>query len=113
MQVQVETGMLCYYFPYACQPLIPFAYAHPNPGRQQANPGLQVQNSGAAAAASPESEPARGSRAATDSIVGPAAAPILPQGAPPVLSGIANLESAFYPLLVGAIALLVIFDYAS
>jgi hypothetical protein len=29
------------------------------------------------------------------------------------LQGLANLENAFYPLLVGAIALLVIFDYAS
>lgn len=27
--------------------------------------------------------------------------------------GLASLENAFYPLLVGAIALLVIFDYAS
>jgi hypothetical protein len=31
----------------------------------------------------------------------------------PTVQGLANLENAFYPLLVGAIALLVIFDYAS
>lgn len=31
MQVQVETGMLCWYFPYACQPLIPYAYARDTP----------------------------------------------------------------------------------
>lgn len=29
------------------------------------------------------------------------------------MMGMANLESAFFPLLVGAIALLVIFDYSS
>ena len=29
------------------------------------------------------------------------------------MAGLANLENAFYPLLVGAIALLVVFDYAS
>nr|ODN96199.1 hypothetical protein L204_03893 [Cryptococcus depauperatus CBS 7855] len=32
---------------------------------------------------------------------------------PSPLGGLANLENAFYPLLVGAIALLVIFDYTS
>ncbi|EIW69822.1 hypothetical protein TREMEDRAFT_61592 [Tremella mesenterica DSM 1558] len=49
-------------------------------------------------------------------------APPPPLGAPPVSPatpineqspGLANLENAFYPLLVGAIALLVIFDYAT
>jgi hypothetical protein len=29
------------------------------------------------------------------------------------MAGLANLENAFYPLLIGAIALLVLFDYAS
>ncbi|WRT70550.1 uncharacterized protein IL334_007548 [Kwoniella shivajii] len=38
----------------------------------------------------------------------------LPVTAPPsAITGMANLENAFYPLLVGAIALLVLFDYAS
>ncbi|KAK8850411.1 hypothetical protein IAR55_004329 [Kwoniella newhampshirensis] len=32
---------------------------------------------------------------------------------PPAIAGLASLENAFYPLLVGAIALLVVFDYAS
>ncbi|WVQ70523.1 hypothetical protein IAR50_000042 [Cryptococcus sp. DSM 104548] len=43
--------------------------------------------------------------------------PVQPVGPAPVgpnpYGGLANLENAFYPLLVGAIALLVIFDYAS
>ncbi|ODN82730.1 hypothetical protein L202_01014 [Cryptococcus amylolentus CBS 6039] len=48
----------------------------------------------------------------------PAMQPVQPIGPPPVgptnpYGGLANLENAFYPLLVGAIALLVIFDYAS
>ena len=30
-----------------------------------------------------------------------------------LVAGLANPENAFYPLLIGAIALLVIFDYAS
>ncbi|ORX34443.1 hypothetical protein BD324DRAFT_653220 [Kockovaella imperatae] len=46
----------------------------------------------------------------------PAVAPAVPAvpvspGSPPAALG--NVENAFYPLLVGAIALLVIFDYAS
>lgn len=32
---------------------------------------------------------------------------------PDSLGGLANLENAFYPLLVGAIVLLVTFDYMS
>ncbi|WVR08480.1 hypothetical protein IAU60_005535 [Kwoniella sp. DSM 27419] len=47
-----------------------------------------------------------------------ATVPVLPAGppvtAPPAaVASLANLENAFYPLLVAAIALLVVFDYAS
>ncbi|KIS00317.1 hypothetical protein L804_01728 [Cryptococcus deuterogattii 2001/935-1] len=45
----------------------------------------------------------------------PPAVPVHPpiSVTPDSLGGLANLENAFYPLLVGAIALLVIFDYMS
>jgi hypothetical protein len=38
---------------------------------------------------------------------------VMPIGPSPSWLGLNNLENAFYPLLIGAIALLVIFDYAS
>ncbi|WWC65356.1 uncharacterized protein I303_107974 [Kwoniella dejecticola CBS 10117] len=38
--------------------------------------------------------------------------PVMP-ASPSAIASINNLENAFYPLLVGAIALLVVFDYAS
>jgi hypothetical protein len=42
LQLQVNNGgMLCRYFPYACQSLIPFAYAQSIPAQQ--GPGIQVQ----------------------------------------------------------------------
>jgi hypothetical protein len=37
----------------------------------------------------------------------------VPTMTPGTVMGISNLENAFFPLLVGAIALLVIFDYSS
>ncbi|WVW81011.1 hypothetical protein I302_103002 [Kwoniella bestiolae CBS 10118] len=43
--------------------------------------------------------------------VTPPPQPIVPP--PSAIASISNLENAFYPLLVGAIALLVVFDYAS
>ncbi|WWC98740.1 hypothetical protein V866_005633 [Kwoniella sp. B9012] len=43
--------------------------------------------------------------------VTPPPQPVLPP--PSAMASISNLENAFYPLLVGAIALLVVFDYAS
>jgi hypothetical protein len=42
----------------------------------------------------------------------PAIVPV-PVMTPGTAMGISNLENAFFPLLVGAIALLVIFDYSS
>jgi hypothetical protein len=42
----------------------------------------------------------------------PAVVPV-PTMTSSTVMGISNLENAFFPLLVGAIALLVIFDYSS
>lgn len=108
-QVQVNNGgMLCTYFPYTCQPLIPFAYALPQPGTSQ--PRVQVQHQGVSPPPTPPTIPVIPGEwilnALVDNTPGPAVSP-------QTTAGLANLESAFYPLLVGAIALLVIFDYAS
>jgi len=47
MQVQVEQGTICAYFPYACQPLIPLAYALPETGFSSASTApVQVQAQG-------------------------------------------------------------------
>ncbi|KAK4688630.1 hypothetical protein P7C73_g1471, partial [Tremellales sp. Uapishka_1] len=111
-QMQVNSGgrpggsnrLICHYQPWLCRPLIPFAHAQTDPG-----PSIQVQHQGPVIAPPPRKLPLRS--ASAPELGAPSVTPVVPVSTASV-NGLANLENAFYPLLVGAIALLVIFDYA-
>jgi hypothetical protein len=91
---------LCYRLPYLCQPIIPYAYAQSQPNPNPAVVQRQVQTP-------PIREYHNQEFADIPAVVA------IPTMTPGTMMGISNLENAFFPLLVGAIALLVIFDYSS
>ncbi|WWD20592.1 hypothetical protein CI109_105068 [Kwoniella shandongensis] len=86
--------------PWYCKPFrTVFAYAH-----EVADAGVNIQS---------QSQGVGMSMPMTPPSVGQPVIPVARQPVAPIFAGLANLENAFYPLLVGAIALLVVFDYAS
>lgn len=84
-------------------------YQRPGVQVQLGQPGVQIQQG--------QARPPRVYQVQQQASAIPAL-PVQPVAAlspPPIAAamGLANLENAFYPLLVAAIALLVIFDYCS